>query len=1737
MKLQIKTAKEDLEPFPNDLFINQQDNDLLTPFQSVILRSNTLLSPIRCQTKNSDLTPQISFDFRVLSVLTQNNGDEYIEYYNCNRSENYKDIVNIREKNPYEIIKHRKTGILSKPLVKAILRIKSAFSEGSTIITTSRVFRNFIFVVILLNIVFLAIEDRSSNAGSAVRKNFDIFFLAVYSCEFILKIWSRGIILSKNSYFRNGWNILDSIVVITTWIDFVGEDIINLQVLRAFRVLRPLKSLSSLKGLRLIIIALISSIKPLIAAFSLFLLAISIFAIAGMQMWLGLFRNRCLDLDSGIVTEQICGNYNCGFGSKCVSSLDNPYMGIVNFDNFFFGALVVYQCITLEGWTDILDVAERTFGEISLVYFLPLVFVGSLIFLNIFMAIIKSAFSKAIFNVQESVKRAIDYKQLKTTSLMSHYADVNESSTENHDMTISARTEKYRINLPQSTSQRTFLSMKSRFTIKSPAIKELSPTLAVDRSPQGSYTKLGIDSTPASKSENNSYLKNIGILFSRMNSNLKVNKEALDRINKGQKFETTSINITNYILNSSSIEDLHPSYWIFRLNTLKKSDFYTFIYKSSDETEQLRVWKNEIDFNISGLDEESTDLQKFIKLAGKYNENSAFYSIYYPVNKFCKKFRKIDFNTKNIEGVWSGQDVDSKIKDSKIEKMNFFRYTLWSKGFKGVTEKLRYPIIRIIENKIFSVAILCCIVTNTIVLSIDHYGISSEMQNNLQAVNIVFTYIFCVEMVIKILAYGLKKYIRDLMSLFDAVIVILSLVEIYFLSQSKSSITAFRAAMIFRVFKVLRILRIAKLFRYLKFMAHLITVIGRSVSKYIYLGLLLLLLLMIYSLIGMQIFAGKLKKVPETRANFDSFHWSFVSTFQVLSVENWQSILYLAMSSDAGYASCIFFISWIILGNYIIMNLFLAILLESFSRSEVEDNIKIEKENLFKGYNQRMKKKQEEKLKLIEDLNSDSEVEQEDELYQNTLKTMIFHHPGKSFYLFPIDNKFRALCLKLTFSHKFEYFILIVICLSSLKLAVDTYISNYPDAVQVSDIFNYIFSGIFMIEFIIKCVSRGFILGEGSYLKDKWNYIDFIVVISSVVDLATSSVSFALIKVARLLRTLRPFRYINFNYSMKIMVIALLQSIVAIFNVVIVQGIVLLMFAILGVSLLAGKLYNCSDRFYTDQDSCESAGFDWELIWPNYNNLLNSLTTMFILSSEEGWPDIMAAAIDAKDVKVAPEYNTNPMIAYYFIIFITISSFFFMNLFIGVVYEKFNEAKEQESSLAAAVLTKDQMIWIEMQKLIVKATPKSDAKKKPEGIVRKLFYRIFKSVYFQVVIILCITLNMVCMAFQYYGASDDMVIGLETLNLIFTLVFVAEAIVKILALGVLRYFKKKSNFFDFVVVVLSCVDIILTYVLGSAIKLLRKGPQMIRIVRVLRVSKFIRLFKSLESLKTLIDIITYSLPAIGNVLALLLLIFFIYAIIGVNLFSNVESGKILNTHLNFSTFGQAMLILFRCSTGEDWYKIMFDCGQKNGMFLSQAYFISFITLVVFVMLNLFAMVIIQNYEELENSNFNVPQLFAKEVKKIRVLWNFYTKEFNGEKIHLNGIANVIKEMKEFGFNFDSNNEMVIKFMRALDLESDMYGFVYYNQFLFAILKKKYVKKGFGIHFRKVLFNEEKMTKMKIKRTIEDKNKKCGNSASGKMEHSTVSNFVIERMYLKTVFRNWKAYTERRLKKRIYVEFN
>ncbi len=177
-------------------------------------------------------------------------------------------------------------------------------------------------------------------------------------------------------------------------------------------------------------------------------------------------------------------------------------------------------------------------------------------------------------------------------------------------------------------------------------------------------------------------------------------------------------------------------------------------------------------------------------------------------------------------------------------------------------------------------------------------------------------------------------------------------------------------------------------------------------------------------------------------------------------------------------------------------------------------------------------------------------------------------------------------------------------------------ISNYTDL---------FFTIMFAIEMVTKIITMGFIMDNGSYLRESWNQLDFFIVLTSFFDLMMSGKSLGFIKVIRLLRILRPLRFISHNKGMKMIVAALLDSGGAMLNVLIVIMIVWLMFAILGIQLFMGKMFYCSEEMYLlhSKTDCINAGYKWLRFDTNFDNVKNAMKSLFIVATFEGWPKIM----------------------------------------------------------------------------------------------------------------------------------------------------------------------------------------------------------------------------------------------------------------------------------------------------------------------------------------------------------------------------------------------------------------------------------------------------------------------------------------------------------------------------------
>lgn len=294
-----------------------------------------------------------------------------------------------------------------------------------------------------------------------------------------------------------------------------------------------------------------------------------------------------------------------------------------------------------------------------------------------------------------------------------------------------------------------------------------------------------------------------------------------------------------------------------------------------------------------------------------------------------------------------------------------------------------------------------------------------------------------------------------------------------------------------------------------------------------------------------------------------------------------------------------------------------------------------------------------------------------------------------SLYLFSEDNKFRWACDWFVTQKWFDNVILLFIALNCITLAMErpNIPPNCPERYFLMTA-NYVFTVVFTIEMFVKVVASGMFYGHDAYFNSGWNIMDGCLVTISIVDLLMSLLShsspriFGILRVFRLLRSLRPLRVINRAPGLKLVVQTLLSSLRPIGNIVLICCTFFIIFGILGVQLFKGTFFYCEGvniKNVKNKTDCLSIpGNVWINRKYNFDDLGKALMSLFVLSSRDGWVNIMYTGLDAVGVDQQPVVNFNEWRLLYFIAFILLVGFFVLNMFVGVVVENFHRCREEQ---------------------------------------------------------------------------------------------------------------------------------------------------------------------------------------------------------------------------------------------------------------------------------------------------------------------------------------------------------------------------------------------------------------------------------------------------------------------------
>ncbi|CAJ1052913.1 voltage-dependent P/Q-type calcium channel subunit alpha-1A isoform X2 [Xyrichtys novacula] len=677
--------------------------------------------------------------------------------------------------------------------------------------------------------------------------------------------------------------------------------------------------------------------------------------------------------------------------------------------------------------------------------------------------------------------------------------------------------------------------------------------------------------------------------------------------------------------------------------------------------------------------------------------------------------------------------------------------------------------------------------------------------------------------------------------------------------------------------------------------------------------------------------------------------------------------------------------------------------------------------------------------------------------------------PYSSCFIMSTTNPFRKCCHYILTLKYFEFSILSVIAMSSIALAAEDPV--WPDSPRnnVLRYFDYVFTGVFTFEMLIKMVVLGLFLHQGSYFRDLWNILDFIVVSGALVAFAFTGSSkgkdISTIKSLRVLRVLRPLKTIKRLPKLKAVFDCVVNSLKNVLNILIVYMLFMFIFAVVAVQLFKGRFFFCTDEskeFERDcrgeyleyeRDEVKAQKREWRKYDFHYDNVAWALLTLFTVSTGEGWPLVLKHSVDSTYENQGPSPGYRMEMSIFYVVYFVVFPFFFVNIFVALIIITFQE--QGDKMMEDYSLEKNERACIDFA---INARPLTRHMPKNKLSFQYRMWQFVVSPPFEYSIMALIALNTIVLMMKFDGASDTYNEVLKNLNIVFTTFFFMESILKIIAFGPLNYFRDAWNIFDFVSVLGSITDILVTELGNNFINL--------SFLRLFRAARLIKLLRQGETIRILLWTFVQSFKALPYVCLLIAMLFFIYAIIGMQLFGNLaldeERESAINEHNNFRTFIMALMLLFRSATGEAWHEIMLAClGGKEcdpdsgntepecGSTFAYTYFVSFIFLCSFLMLNLFVAVIMDNFEYLtRDSSILGPHHLDEYVR----IWAEYDPAACG-RIHYKDMYSLLRVISPpLGLGKKCPHRVACKRLLRMDLPVAEDNTVHFNSTLMALIR-------------------------------------------------------------------------------------
>ncbi|XP_063174318.1 sodium channel protein type 2 subunit alpha isoform X8 [Candoia aspera] len=860
-------------------------------------------------------------------------------------------------------------------------------------------FSMLIMCTILTNCVFMTMSNPPEWT-----KNVEYTFTGIYTFESLIKILARGFCLEAFTFLRDPWNWLDFTVITFAYVtEFV--DLGNVSALRTFRVLRALKTISVIPGLKTIVGALIQSVKKLSDVMILTVFCLSVFALIGLQLFMGNLRHKCLIWPPDNSTFEInitsyfnstmgengtfvnttvttfnwedyvsddnhfyflegqndallCGNGSdagqCPEGYMCVKAGRNPNYGYTSFDTFSWAFLSLFRLMTQDYWENLYQLTLRAAGKTYMIFFVLVIFLGSFYLINLILAVVAMAY-------EEQNQATMEEAEQKEAEFQQMLEQLKKQQEEAQAAALAAAVGESR--------EFSEVGGVGGFSESSSATSKLSSKSAKERRNRRKKRKQREqsegdekDEDEFHKSESEDSIRRKGFRFSIEGNRLTYEKrfssphQSLLSI-RGSLFSPRRSSKASLFSFRGRAKDLgsendfaDDEHSTFEDNESRRDSLFVphrhSERRNSNISQASRSSRVVPVLPANGKMHSTVDCNGVVSLVGGPPPLMSPTCQLLPegttTETELRKRRSSSYHMSMdfLSDPTARQRAMSiaSILTNTMEELEESRQKCPPCWYKFANMcliwdcctpwlKIKHIVNLIVMDPFVDLAITICIVLNTLFMAMEHYPMTQQFNNVLSVGNLVFTGIFTAEMFLKIIAMDPYYYFQEGWNIFDGIIVSLSLMELGLANVEGLSVL--------RSFRLLRVFKLAKSWPTLNM---LIKIIGNSVGALGNLTLVLAIIVFIFAVVGMQLFGKNYKEcvckisndceLPRWHMN-DFFH-SFLIVFRVLCGE-WIETMWDCMEV-AGQPMCLtVFMMVMVIGNLVVLNLFLALLLSSFS--------------------------------------------------------------------------------------------------------------------------------------------------------------------------------------------------------------------------------------------------------------------------------------------------------------------------------------------------------------------------------------------------------------------------------------------------------------------------------------------------------------------------------------------------------------------------------------------------------------------------------------------------------------------------------------------------------------------------------------------------------------------------------------------------------------------------------------